>query len=183
MTINNLNKAGIDLIASSETCELHAYPDPGSDLAKECRKARIIVSNAGFIKLQNWRTFNAAPWTCGWGSTGPDIVWNTVWTQEMADKRFQASLNYFSFKLRAITVDLNLNDNQFSALVSFAYNVKHGVSIIDDLIKELHSSPTFYRNLWYHLSQYNKSNGDIFSGLVKRRIKEHDLFFTPMEIS
>ena len=86
---------GIALIHSFESCKLTAYPDPGS--------------------------VDGKPWTIGWGSTGPGIAKGVVWTQEQADARFAADLGRFE-KAVALMAPVT-TQNQFDALVSFAYNV------------------------------------------------------------
>ena len=61
-------------------------------------------------------------WTIGWGSTGPDIVAGTIWTQEQCDARFAADSTKAAAGVDALIEIEDLTDNEFSALVSFAYN-------------------------------------------------------------
>ena len=53
------------LTQASEGCVLKAYPDPAS---------------------------GGVPYTCGWGSTGPDVTATTVWSQQEADNRLRVDL-------------------------------------------------------------------------------------------
>lgn len=64
-------------------------------------------------------------WTIGRGATGAGIVKGTVWMQEQADARFNEDLDRFSADVDRLTVK-GLYDNQFSAMVSFAYNIGIG---------------------------------------------------------
>lgn len=63
----------------------------------------------------------AGVWTCGWGSTGADVVSGTVWTQEYADARMQKDAEHF---LRG-TVELcpGLEGARLAAIADFAYNL------------------------------------------------------------
>lgn len=76
---------------------LEAYPDPGSK--------------------------DGNPWTIGRGSTGPDIRKGTIWTREQAEARFVADLRRFEGKVEALLGTAPTTQQQFDALVSFAYNV------------------------------------------------------------
>jgi len=59
--------------------------------------------------------------TCGWGSTGPDIGPQTVWTREQADARMQRdAANYSAIAIRLCP---RASGRQLAALASFAYNL------------------------------------------------------------
>lgn len=89
------SKAGVGLIQAIEQCHLKAYADPKT---------------------------GGAPWTCGWGTTGPDIGPGTVWTQTYADQRFLDHLASFEREVESLLTRAP-TQGQFDALVSFAYNV------------------------------------------------------------
>tara|TARA_R110000868_G_scaffold344592_1_gene605634 strand:+ start:90 stop:551 length:462 start_codon:yes stop_codon:yes gene_type:complete len=86
--------AGIALIQEYEDCSLTAYPDPKT---------------------------GGAPWTIGWGTTGPGIGPGLVWTQEECDRRFAEHLEQFERDVMSL-VSSPMTQGQFDALVSFAYN-------------------------------------------------------------
>ena len=81
-----------------------------------------------------------------------------------------------------------LNQNQFDALVSFAFNV--GLSKIDGfggstLLKIINSSPLSkdgktpifdYKKIRGEFSKWNKSEGKVLDGLTERRTAEADMF-------
>lgn len=141
-----INQAGIDLIKRFESCRLKAYPDPGT---------------------------GGDPWTCGWGSTGEDIVPATVWTQEQADARFLQDVGSFSSRVsRLLSVDLN--DNQFSALVCLAYNIGVGNLKSSTLLKCVNNSN--FDQAAEEFLKWNKAAGKVLPGLVTRRQAESDLF-------
>ena len=93
----------IKLVQEFEGCakrradgSFEAYPDPGS---------------------------GGDPWTIGWGSTGPDIKKGVVWTQKQCDDRFAEHLAEFAEKVSKVLGNTPTTQNQFDAMVSFAYNV------------------------------------------------------------
>jgi len=143
-----INDAGVRLVQEFEGCKLEAYPDPGT---------------------------GGAPWTVGWGSTGPDIGPGTVWTQEEADARFLDDLGKFADGVDGL-VRVALTDNQFAALVSFAYNVGLGALAGSTLLRKLNADD--YQGAADQLPRWNKGGGRVLPGLVRRRAAERDLFLS-----
>ena len=141
------SQAGIDLIHSFESLRLKAYPDPGSK--------------------------DGRPWTIGWGSTGPDITPSTVWTKEYADYRFQSALAKFEGAVSEL-VKVTLSQNQFDALVSFAYNVGIGSLKSSTLLKMLNRGE--YENAGLQLLRWNRNDGSVMPGLTRRRKAELNLY-------
>lgn len=182
MTIK-INTAGIELIRRFEGCRLSAYPDPASPLAAEMRKLKSL-------RAKDWHKLPGDPWTIGWGSTGIDpfnkdedgncrmIGPTTVWTQAQCDQRNLEHIQEFGEKVLKLIRDKDsLTENQFAALVSFAYNVGVG-----NLAK---STVMFYvnRKKWNEaadeLLKWNKAQGKVLDGLTRRREAERRLFLTP----
>ncbi|WP_213761986.1 lysozyme [Caballeronia sp. dw_19] len=131
-------------------------------------------------------------WTCGWGSTGADVVEGTVWTQTYADARLDAGLNTAGAKVDA-AVRVKLSPQQKAALVSILYNVGAGRAAKgsdpgrDGIVVLANGQPsTLLRNLndlifataADQFLVWNKSGGQILNGLVKRRTAERSLFLT-----
>lgn len=73
-------------------------------------------------------------------------------------------------------VDIPLTENQFDALVSFTYNVGSGNLL--DMIKDCKGKDgkIDLSKIPAQMKMYNKSNGKILKGLVRRRQAEVDLF-------
>ena len=90
-----LRKQLLDLVKEFEGCKLEAYQD------------------------------QVGKWTIGYGSTGPGITEDTVWTQEQADSRLNISLERFQSQILKNT-EMELGDNQLDALTSFVYNLGFG---------------------------------------------------------
>ena len=65
-----------------------------------------------------------------------------------------------------------MNQNQFDALVSFSFNC--GIGNLQTLVKN-----RSLNEIGEALLLYNKADGKVLQGLVNRRKKERELFFTP----
>lgn len=70
-------------------------------------------------------------------------------------------------------VSIPLNENQFSALVSFCYNC--GVGNLKKLVKNRTTD-----QIADALLLYNKAAGKVLKGLVRRRNEERELFLKPV---
>lgn len=178
--IRKLNSNGLNLIKSFEGCKLNAYPDPASPLAVELRK----VLNA---RKPGWEKFSGAPWTVGWGSTGVDpfnldkdgkptpIGPNTKWTQEQADKKKADDLEVFCNSVSKL-LKVQVNDNQFSALVSFAYNVGANNLKKSTLLRLVNQGK--FADAAEEFLKWTKARGKELPGLVRRREAERRLFLS-----
>jgi len=69
----------------------------------------------------------AGVWTCGWGSTGPDVFPGRTWTQEYADKRLESDgLKFAAGALAACPSLATEPDARLCAITDFAYNLGLG---------------------------------------------------------
>lgn len=175
-----INKLGVGLIKKFESCELKSYPDPGSPLAKELAKPE----NA---RKENWKLLPGDPWTVGWGATGIDefnlagknhagsIGPDTTWTQEQADLRLEQDLERFCSGVESL-LKVEVNDNQFAALVSFAYNC--GISNLkrSTLLMYINTGKTELAA--DEFLRWTRAKGVVLNGLVRRREEERRLFLT-----
>lgn len=133
------SQAGIDLIKSFEGCRLTAY------------KA----------------TPTEKYWTCGWGRYSPDIKEGQTITQAQADAWLVEDLAKYEKAVDGL--GLALNQNQFDALVSFAYNC--GVGNLRLLTKN-----RTLTQIADAIPRYNKAGGKVLAGLTRRRNAERELF-------
>ena len=109
--------------------------------------------------------------TCGWGSTGRDILPNTVWTQEYADRRLIRDANAFLHATRLLCPQLN--DSQLAAIADFAYNLGIGRLKASTLKKRLNEG-----NMELAAKELKKwvyGKGKKLPGLIKRRQAEVEL--------
>ena len=120
-------------------------------------------------------------WTCGYGHVGHDVYPGHPWTQQQAEDALDSDLARFTAGVKQM-LSAPLTDNQFSALVIFAFNVGlialHGSTALHDIqIGRLEYVPA-------DLALWNKIHDRsgvlvVDAGLVKRRNAEIALWSTP----
>ena len=94
-------------------------------------------------------------------------------TEAQADQLLDEDLRLFE---RAVSrlVAVPLSDNQFSALVCFAFNVGVGNLEASTLLKLLNRG--WYEQVPAQLMRWNCVNGEVFGGLARRRAAEGRLW-------
>lgn len=111
-------------------------------------------------------------WTIGYGSTGPHVVPGKVITEAQAEELLKDDLSRFE-----AWVSANCNpstDNQFSALVSFAFNLGEG-ALKDSTLRKKHLAGD-YVGAAGEFGKWINAGGRPLPGLVKRRAKEAALY-------
>ena len=114
-------------------------------------------------------------WTIGWGETGPGIKLGTTWTQEKADSSFAIRVDQFAAQVDTI-IQVNLNQNQFDALVSLAYNIGIDAFKHSTLAWKLNAGDLV--GAADQFLRWNHDEGKIVNGLTRRRFAECTLFKT-----
>lgn len=120
-------------------------------------------------------------WTIGWGHTGPDVFKGRKITQAQADQILLDDLDKFCREVESL-VKVDIDDDQFAALVSFAFNVGSDIDADDiaeglgdsTLLKKLNSGD--FAGAAKEFTKWNKSGGKVLLGLVRRRKAEQNLF-------
>lgn len=110
----------------------------------------------------------AGVWTIGYGHTA-GVKEGDVITQSQADEFLKSDMAKYEGYVEKHCSELNLNDNQFSALVSFCYNC--GVGNLQMLVRN-----RTVTQIAEAIVRYNKANGRVLNGLVRRRKAEQELF-------
>lgn len=145
-----INQAGIELIKRWEGCKLKAY----KDVAGVWTVGYGLTSRAGFI----------------------EVGANTTVTQAEADWFLEQVVNRFAKDIRpAITQPIN--DNQFAAFVSLAYNI--GVSAFKRSSALRHFNNGDLDKVPDAMRLWKKAGGKVVQGLINRREAEVQLFLTP----
>lgn len=119
--------------------------------------------------------------TIGWGHTKGVRKGQSI-TEHQAEAILDVDLDQFQRDVEFLTAGIPLNDNEFSALVSFAFNV--GSDIDDDTTAEGLGDSTLLRKLRAgdkagaaaEFLKWTHANGGVSPGLVKRRAAERALF-------
>lgn len=143
----NTGPDGIRLMHYFEGCRLMAYPDPAT---------------------------GGAPWTIGWGETGPHVKQGMSITQDQADEMFvkRLALEFepgVSASLRSST-----NQNQFDALVAFAFNLGLG-NLRSSTLLRLHNAGD-YQAADDEFIRWNRAAGKTMKGLSRRRWAERGVY-------
>lgn len=140
-----ISNKGLSIIKKFEGCRLKAYKCP-----------------AGVL-------------TIGYGHTGSDVKSGMTITESQAEDLLKKDLSKFERKVEKYNSVYNFNQNQFDALVSFAFNVGN----IDQLTNNGKRS---IAEISAKIPSYNKAGGKVLSGLTSRRSAEKKLFDTKVTI-
>ncbi len=122
----------------------------------------------------------AGVWTIGVGTTvypsGRRVKEGDTCTRDEAYRYLRNDLIFTEEQVDSYTVD-SINQNQFDALVSFAYNVGVGALKSSTLLKIININP----NDPTIRDEFNKwvyGGGEKLPGLITRREAEADLYFS-----
>ena len=146
------------------------------------------ISNLGLELIKEFEGLSLKPYldvvnipTIGWGNTYyPDGKKVTLKDNPIDEAKANELLEYIANKdfgsFVSKVVKVPLNQNQFDALVSFAYNIGNGNLQNSTLLKKLNSGD--YQGASNEFLRWNKSGGKVLNGLTKRREKERALFLS-----
>lgn len=112
-------------------------------------------------------------YTIGYGHYGADVKAGMTITSDRAEELLKADLITYENKVNAYCSKYDFNQNEFDALVCFAYNVGN--------INQLTARGTRTKeDIRKHWLSYNKAGGKVLYGLTNRRMEELKLFNTPV---
>ena len=115
----------------------------------------------------------AGVWTIGYGHTG-NVKSGQKITQAKAESYLKSDLAKFEKHVASYDKKYNWNQNEFDALVSFAYNIGS--------ITQLTANGTrTKKQISERITSYNKANGKELAGLTRRRAAEQALFNKPVK--
>ena len=139
-----LSPRGLDLIKKYEGCRLKAYKP---------------------VQAEKY-------WTIGWGHYGADVKEGQIITQAEADELLIKDMARYENAVNINCSYLNLNQNEFDALVSFCYNCGSGA------LQKVCGYGKYERNkILANMAGYvNGADGKKLAGLVRRRAEEKELF-------
>lgn len=148
----------------------------------------MILDNKGYLLITKHEGLKLKPYLCpakiptiGYGNTYyPDGKRVTLLdkdiTKQQAFDMFKEIANRFAKRVDAL-VTSNINQNQFNALVSFAYNVGTGNFSSSTLLKKVNKNPDDL-TIKDEFLRWNKAGGKVLNGLTNRRNEEADLYFS-----
>ena len=142
-----INEAGLEIIKKWESCRLTAYKDTGGVL------------------------------TIGWGHTSaagePKVLPRMKINQQEADAILARDIAIYEAAVTKEVQD-HLNENQFAACVSLCYNIGPGNFAKSSVVRFIKAGRM--QDAADAFALWNRDNGKILSGLVKRRADEAALF-------
>jgi len=158
----------------------------------------MTLDNKGYLLIAQFEGLRLKPYLCsagvptiGYGSTfypsGRKVTMqDKPITQETAFWMFKQVANMFAKDVDSL-VTSNINQNQFNALVSFAFNLGSDIDA-DNIPEGLGDSRLLRRvnanpndpEIAREFVKWNKAGGRVLDGLTKRRLKEAELYFTPV---
>lgn len=117
--------------------------------------------------------------TIGYGNTfypdGSTVKMGDKISIDKADYLLRYTVGIFSTKVAEL-VKQPITQNQFDALLSFAYNVGIGALAKSTLLKKVNANPNDL-SIRQEFLKWNKAKGQILSALTKRRQQEADIYF------
>lgn len=136
-------------------------------------KALELIKKYEGCKLEAYKCPSGV-WTIGFGHTGSDVYKGVKISKEEAEilleKEFKKLKEQVNFLL-----NVSLNEKQVGALTSLVYNVGLGAFKKSKLLKRINNGDNLelIAKEWL---EFNKVNGKILRGLLKRRIDEIALY-------
>lgn len=141
----------------------------------------MITNAAGRALIKSFESLRLAAYLCpagvptiGWGHTG-DVKMGTSITEHQAEAILSVDLDRFERAVTALAPQAN--ENEFAALVSFAFNCGTNALAVSSLLRyfnqgsKLAAAQEF--GVWVH------GGGKVLPGLARRREAERALFLTP----
>lgn len=114
----------------------------------------------------------AGVWTIGYGHIKGVKEGMTI-TESQAEEMLKSELNEYEGYINNL-VTVELNQNQFDAMVSWVYNLGGGNLKASTLLKVLNAGD--YDGVPAQMLRWNKAGGKVLEGLTRRRQAEADLF-------
>jgi lysozyme len=147
----------------------------------------VKLDDSGYKLIQGFEGLSLVPYLCsakvatiGWGATFyPSGIKVT-----MQDKPISLATASWMFRTIAdrFAVDVdklikaNINQNQFNAIASLAYNIGIGGLAKSTLLKKVNINPND-PTIALEFAKWNKVGGKVVNGLTKRRAVEAKLYF------
>lgn len=145
----------------------------------------MSVNKATLELIKKWEGFRAEAylcpanvWTIGYGTTAAAGVGispkrGMKVTEAQASAYLAKTVDKFATQVRGM-VKVPVNENQFGALVSLAYNIGPGAFVKSTLLRKLNDGD--YPGAADQFRVWNKAGGKVLAGLTNRRKEERALF-------
>lgn len=146
------------------------------------------TGSKGIELIKSFEGFRGKPYKCpagiptiGYGATfypdGKKVTMNDApITEEKATELLQSMLISFEKYVDSYCRD-DVNQNQFDALVSFAYNLGPANLKSSTLLKKVNTNPSD-ESIRAEFMKWTRAGGRVLQGLVRRRTAEAILYFS-----
>ena len=147
-------------------------------------------SNNGIQLIQEFEGLRLTSYLCsagvatiGYGATyyhdGSKVKLGQTITKEQAVQMLKDHLKEFEGSVIGLLNTTKVNQNQFDALVSFCFNLGAANLAKSQLLRFIKANPNDPKIVAEFL-KWNRAGGEVSTGLVRRRKKEAQLYFTPI---
>lgn len=154
---------------------LDSFGVPRTSERREINRAGLeLIKSFEGLKLKGYLCPAGIP-TIGYGHTGAGVRVGQVITEAQAEELLRADLRRFEdavFKL----VGYHATDNQFAALVSFAFNVGAGEGGLKTSTLLRKHNAGDYAGAKAEFARWNRAGGRVLPGLTRRRAAEASLY-------
>jgi lysozyme len=149
-------------------------------VTKASQKGLDLIKRFEGLELKPYKCPAGIP-TIGYGNTyypsGAKVkLTDPAITQIVAEALLKFLLGSYEKSVDSFCRD-DINQNQFDALVSFAYNCGVNNLKSSTLLKKVNANPND-PTIKAEFLKWNKANGRVLAGLTKRRQAEADLYFS-----
>ena len=146
------------------------------------------LNNSGYLLITEFEGFSAKPYLCpakiptiGFGNTyysdGKRVTMlDKEITKVQAFEMFKTIADRFADKVNKL-VTSPLNQNQFNALVSLAYNIGIAAFTNSTILKKVNINHND-KSIELEFKKWNKVNKKEVAGLTRRRNYEADIYFS-----
>ncbi len=140
---------------------------------------RLIQEFEG-LRLTSYLCSAGVP-TIGYGATyyqdGTKVKLGQTITNTQANQLLKDHLKQFEGSVIGLLNTTKVNQNQFDALVSFCFNLGAGNLAKSQLLRIVKANPNDTK-IAAEFAKWNRAGGEVSRGLVRRRKKEAELYFT-----
>ena len=138
-------------------------------------KIKQMIKGWEGCRLKAYRCPAGVP-TIGYGHTLGVRLGQTI-SQYEADVLFEKDIAAFAARVTPLLGSAHVNNNQFDALVSLAYNIGIGAFAKSSLLKKVKANPAD-PSIRAEFARFVHGGGKVLPGLVKRRTAEADHYFS-----
>lgn len=140
---------------------------------------RLIQEFEG-LRLTSYLCQAGVP-TIGYGATyyadGTKVKLKEIITKDQANVLLRNTLKEFEGSVTGLLNTTKVNQNQFDALVSFCFNLGAANLAKSQLLRFIKANPNDPK-IAAEFMKWNRAGGEVSTGLVRRRKKEAQLYFT-----